>query len=1213
MKRNLTLLVTLLWALQTQAATYNVAVTGNDTTGDGSPGNPWRTIQKGVDAALSPGDTVSVGAGDYDEYVTTKASGSSGNPITIITTAGAELDAIRVRDHEYIVIDGFTFTGAQDQLWAGHIRVEHDSHYLTVQNCQIGPGVFAIASDWLFDSVNNTISSPSVDLVDAGFKAGGYIFAGGSGLEDFWYANHDQDFLVQSVSETTLTLDPSTPIGAETNLSAWAPIYAGVNSAGKEGIIFILTGGYGATGATISNCLFTNIFGPSMTLQGTNHHVVDNIFDNMNSYYGLRPNGYDHVITNNWWRGTRNIIYYTPTEIGSVPHPPGADWYDYSVGFIHVTGEGDNVLFKGNWLQDIPQPLGQINEVGSSYGFHWEDNVAVGIGNNLSGGRDFLTFTNNTFYRAAFDYYSALALTIGGNAPAVAADMAIHKNAFIDVGSRNNIDNEGAYGVVSATYTADENFITGPESLGFPEKTAWNEASGVNGGDPLLLNPHNPLGNDGLPFTSDDGLRPLPTSILAVNGWGALDAVTMTNNTPIAHFSISGISTGFQWYDPVDEDYNPAWVAMDAFDRPSRIRPWDTPEAIGENGVQITFDASTSIAGTTTLDTGNANITQYQWNFGDGGTATTASTTTSHTYTYGGTYRVTLTVVNSTAGTGSTWRDYRVLGDPAPVSSTTYYVDPAGNDTTGDGSIGNPWLTVQHGLGELSPGETLHMNAGEYDEQADTEIPGIIGGYITLEGDGTANTMLKQLQVHHPYYRLRNFSFKSTTPAPIFQLEFDRGAHYAHVTNVVFDPQGVELISPMTWRGPSTKPFGTDAASNCIIENVTVQNVYATFCLGMYGDDNILRHSTFKDGDMVDFLRIFGRRNIVHGSLFTNNFDGGGLRNHPDFFQSFSDLGFGSIDHLITSNRVLNCANAQITQISNSNILPEEDFGGFEFSNNIFANMGLSASCTVPNVNYYNNVFYRCNYVNKGAVLSFGVRKFDKEITLSGDLVVDDYYRAKSLSGEGTVIHDGVTYNAQDEFQAVNTTFTTTGDAYVVRYPRTYAHGTRIINNLFLDGGGDTSEITGYYGIPATLTNSAAQNLAADYNMVTKIYNGSVNQPVREDSGMTPVGGPGEWDYFRWWEPNGINGGDPGVVDKTTLNFVPAAGSILLDAGLTIASITTDIAGNSRPSGLAYDIGSYEGVSGDPEEPEPPAPPDPEVEDPLPDPQKPINFRVRAR
>ena len=56
----------------------------------------------------------------------------------------------------------------------------------------------------------------------------------------------------------------------------------------------------------------------------------------------------------------------------------------------------------------------------------------------------------------------------------------------------------------------------------------------------------------------------------------------------------------------------------------------------------------------------------------------------------------------------------------------TYYVDPAGNDTTGDGSIGTPWATIQRGVWDLTAGDVLNVNAGTYTEAA--EWPPSLGG-----------------------------------------------------------------------------------------------------------------------------------------------------------------------------------------------------------------------------------------------------------------------------------------------------------------------------------------------------------------------------------------------------------------------------------------------------------------------------------------------------
>ena len=47
----------------------------------------------------------------------------------------------------------------------------------------------------------------------------------------------------------------------------------------------------------------------------------------------------------------------------------------------------------------------------------------------------------------------------------------------------------------------------------------------------------------------------------------------------------------------------------------------------------------------------------------------------------------------------------------------TYYVKKTGNDSTGDGSSGNPWLTIQHGHDQMADGDTLYVDPGSYNER----------------------------------------------------------------------------------------------------------------------------------------------------------------------------------------------------------------------------------------------------------------------------------------------------------------------------------------------------------------------------------------------------------------------------------------------------------------------------------------------------------------
>lgn len=64
--------------------------------------------------------------------------------------------------------------------------------------------------------------------------------------------------------------------------------------------------------------------------------------------------------------------------------------------------------------------------------------------------------------------------------------------------------------------------------------------------------------------------------------------------------------------------------------------------------------------------------------------------------------------------------------------ATTYYVRKTGNDTTGDGSSGNPWLTVYKGLTTIANTDTLKIGDGTYNEVSN---PGALEKSFTMEAE----------------------------------------------------------------------------------------------------------------------------------------------------------------------------------------------------------------------------------------------------------------------------------------------------------------------------------------------------------------------------------------------------------------------------------------------------------------------------------------------
>lgn len=647
-------------------ATYFVSLTGSDSN-SGSDSYPLRTVQKAANLAQL-GDIIEVAPGEYNEYVSTKAAGMPDRPITFRASGQVSIRAFRAL-HPFVTLDGFTLKGVQN-AWGAHVRIEAAAHNTLITNCFIGPGVYAISDDLVFDAPTSTLTSKKINWRASGFEAGGKIFTGGSGMEKYWYVNHDKAWTISSISDGVMHLSGNWEI--ETNKVAWAPVYAGGNSAGIEGIMFITSGGVAASNCTFTHNTFSNLFGPAITLKGNNHTVANNIFTRLNSYYGIRPNGNNINIYSNLWYNCTNFIQYTGEEIQNIPHPAGPAWYDYHVGFIHATGAGTNIHFWRNWIENVHNPLGQINETEGAYGFYLRSNVFVGVAANLSGGRAGFKIENNTFYRVAYDYPAASALTVGGNSPdRLMSDLSIRSNVFVDVGSRRSFNLEGFYGVVNALAPVTEyNFVAAPETCSWSGKRSFVEASGFNGGDPLFVDAGSPRGADGIPFTDDDGLKPLPHSIIAQQNLGAL-APAFRGSSPVAHFSIDSLSSGLRWHDKLGLEFDAIWQTLPPFARSNKVRPYSTPEALGVFPVTVRFSAAASQA------SASANqLVEYTWDFGDGTTRKSTSHVVEHSYRQPGSFTVSLSVSDSSGQNASVSKQYRVLATsgPRPVKPTGFRI-----------------------------------------------------------------------------------------------------------------------------------------------------------------------------------------------------------------------------------------------------------------------------------------------------------------------------------------------------------------------------------------------------------------------------------------------------------------------------------------------------------------------------------------------------------
>jgi len=130
--------------------------------------------------------------------------------------------------------------------------------------------------------------------------------------------------------------------------------------------------------------------------------------------------------------------------------------------------------------------------------------------------------------------------------------------------------------------------------------------------------------------------------------------------SPIAPVGSSGAQGTHKWFRVTGPfqiaGYNLHWELTDITQGPVPLAPDAAFSASPDEGLapeQVSVDASASVDPTT-----GGGIQSYEWDFGDGATAT--GVTATHTYTTGGTYLVTLTVINDAGLSSTTTRAVRI-------------------------------------------------------------------------------------------------------------------------------------------------------------------------------------------------------------------------------------------------------------------------------------------------------------------------------------------------------------------------------------------------------------------------------------------------------------------------------------------------------------------------------------------------------------------------
>ncbi|MGM0586899.1 MAG: YCF48-related protein [Bacteroidota bacterium] len=135
----------------------------------------------------------------------------------------------------------------------------------------------------------------------------------------------------------------------------------------------------------------------------------------------------------------------------------------------------------------------------------------------------------------------------------------------------------------------------------------------------------------------------------------------------------------------------------------------------------FTADVTTGTAPlTVTFTDASTGASSWAWDFdGDGTIDNNTDANPSHIYSDAGTYTVVLTVDDGTGTTATQTKVDYITVNESSADVTIYYVATDGSDTSGDGSINNPFATIQHAIDQASDGDKIEVAAGSYTENID--------------------------------------------------------------------------------------------------------------------------------------------------------------------------------------------------------------------------------------------------------------------------------------------------------------------------------------------------------------------------------------------------------------------------------------------------------------------------------------------------------------
>lgn len=518
------------------------------------------------------------------------------------------------------------------------------------------------------------------------------------------------------------------------------------------------------------------------------------------------------------------------------------------------------------------------------------------------------------------------------------------------------------------------------------------------------------------------------------------------------------------------------------------------------------------------------------------------------------------------------------------IFAQTYYIDPDGNDTSGNGSEGSPWKTLNKAVTTVTTsGSLIHVNPGTYTETVrSTLAPG-----VSIEGEGDVsiirNTTLTSLLLYGANGNngdaILNLVSASVANGnqEIRYLKFD-GVNLAcgvavyimnrhnvkihHCTFVDFNYCAVAWWASGTYDGtpPATRLTGSEFHHNTV-----------TNCAGYNGNDDSFYGSLYCGGH--EGMLIHDNTMIMNGHSTGNQgwpikfWLWGGMMNGCKIYDNWLE----KTDYTIWDFAIESTGEDGM-EIYNNTIrggvdLNKQNFSGtYTYSVYIHDNIigppgsvsGLYASGITLEHNNSNVLIERNLIQNCSPAILFTPRTLDQtnvviRYNIMSNIWASSYYNegiTMNPTGAGVDINGFYVYNniihGNNSVES-GLKFVHAGGAAI-----TSATNFELINNVILN-------FKGYNGNPINLTGAGVySNLKIQNNI---FYNNLSNSPVLSG---TPT---------NYTNSNNLTSNP--LFTSSGTDFTLQENSPAIDAGLNI-NLTTDYLLHSVPINSIPDIGAYE-------------------------------------